>query len=170
MTTVYSLLDGSTRSWWYHAKLRKEGRIAEARKRERQSIRNTVSMLRDALANGGYVRVAPFGTSIHYRDGATASGYLGMDDPTVKACLLVGIPVIDTTTIPEDRRVKFAVSEPMASMTEEPDRMCCGLGRCIGSTPCDIDHDPDDYGSMDHAPWSWWVAMAKRYGATVHNA
>ena len=51
--TIYALLDHNARRWWYHIELRKRGKVAEARRRERQSIRENVRTLHQALENGG---------------------------------------------------------------------------------------------------------------------
>ena len=109
MKTLYSLLNAETKAWWYHAQLRRQGRIAEARELERKYIRSSVAELREALANDGVMQVrASHGDwmlSLRYyashggKDFAcnTLSGYDGSLIPD--ACRVVGIPVLTVTRI-----------------------------------------------------------------------
>ena len=45
-TAILTLLRHDARAWWYHAKLRTEGRTDEAQRKERESIRHAVEVLR----------------------------------------------------------------------------------------------------------------------------
>lgn len=45
-TTILTLLRHDARAWWYHAKLREQNNVEEARKREREAIRHAVDVLR----------------------------------------------------------------------------------------------------------------------------
>lgn len=100
MATIYSLLNKHTKNWWYHAKLRKEGNIQEARKRERQSIKDDIKTLRDCLKSpGGYASVGRGGWSVHYSNEwgkGTLQGYGGMNEAMIQCCLKLGIPVVNT--------------------------------------------------------------------------
>ena len=49
METIYGLLNQDTKRWWWHRKLREQGNVTEARKLERQSIKNNVKTIREAL-------------------------------------------------------------------------------------------------------------------------
>ena len=147
MLSVYGLLDRDARNWWYHAKLRAEGQADEARRRERQSIRENARTLREARDNGGFVHVGRGGWGIHYRDGCTLSGYGGMDALIVQAALQVGILVVDTTTIPDDT-IWESVRLPIPSLNQD---------------------DGPPYGCLSYAPVSVWVEMYRELGATVYN-
>lgn len=57
---VLKLVRESTRNWWWFKELRKQGRIDEARKLERQSIRNVIHTMRTCKVEsfterGGYI-------------------------------------------------------------------------------------------------------------------
>lgn len=43
---VLRLLRESAKRWWWYVELRKQGRIAEAERKERESIRNMVATMR----------------------------------------------------------------------------------------------------------------------------
>ena len=147
--------------------LRRQGREREARTKERESIRRNARHLRDALACGGFATVGRGGWSLRTSETATLQGYGGTDYPVIAAAIRVGIPVIDTRTIPEDRIAAHALRGPMPGIRES--RLCCSLGRCVGSEPCMKDHKGDGYRSLDTAPLAWWVPEAARIGATVYN-
>lgn len=99
--TVYGLLDAEARAWWYHATLRAQGNEAEARRRERASIRDSVAMLRALRDQGGSItwleNAGQYATS-EYRTGrdttthALIGGYRHGRNQ-VEAARRVGIPV-----------------------------------------------------------------------------
>ena len=62
---VYSVLNQDAKRWWYNIKLRREGRTEEARKRERDSIRDDVLRLRSAQNGGGFGLVGPVDNYAH---------------------------------------------------------------------------------------------------------
>lgn len=45
-TVILRLLRRDARTWWYHAKLRREGNVPAARKAERISMRSSLRVLR----------------------------------------------------------------------------------------------------------------------------
>lgn len=96
---VLRLLFQKARRWWYHQELRERGQIAEARRRERQSVRNNVERLAEArvlhIGRGGWCL---------YRDGrARLEGYGGADDLFVQAAICAGVPSFDTTVVPDEK-------------------------------------------------------------------
>jgi len=93
MATVYSILDRQARNWWYHVELRQRGKAAEAREKERESIKNTVSALREAKESGGYAIALRGRHLLFINERTSQSGYSPTD--TVSLCRLVGIPVLD---------------------------------------------------------------------------
>ena len=44
--TILRLLRADAKSWWYHKQLRERGNIAEAIKREHESMRSTIKLMR----------------------------------------------------------------------------------------------------------------------------
>lgn len=58
---IFRAIRSDARQWWYHSQLRRQGQVDEARKREHQSIASTVSHLRNAMANGGFVTISARG-------------------------------------------------------------------------------------------------------------
>jgi hypothetical protein len=91
--TVYGILDESARKWWYHAQLRKQGQVVEARAKERASIRSNIAKLREAKRNKGYA-IALRGRHLFFIAKHTyESGYSPVE--TVALCKFVGIPVLD---------------------------------------------------------------------------
>lgn len=147
MPSLYSLLDTKARLWWHNKELRAKGNIEEARKQERASIRDSIRILRQALANGGYCQVGRGGWTLYYKEHSTLSHYGGINAEMVQACILVGIPVIDTMTISEQDIAK-TIRLPMIH-----------LGKC----------DNPPYGSMSHAPLAYVLPLYRELGATIYN-
>jgi hypothetical protein len=145
--SIYRILDESARSWWYHRDLRKAGNTREARKRERFSIRGHVRDLRRARDDGGYLSVGRGGWSLHYPNG-TLSHYGGLDEPIPRCALALGIPVVDTTTIP-DSKVYETITIPLAAIGREP--------------------DPAPWGSCSYAPLTEVARRKAALGATLYN-
>ena len=143
---VYRVLDTDARRWWYHRRLRDDGSTAEARRRERASIREQVRRLRTTLANGGYLHVGRGGWSLHVSDASRLEGHGGIGDAIPQACLLVGIPVLDTTTVPDENLLPL-LRLPMI-----------GIQRC----------DPEPWSSTSFAPFARVVPRYVALGATLH--
>jgi hypothetical protein len=147
MTTLYGILDADARNWWYHRDLRKAGKTGEARRRERESIRSSLRSLRQARENGGWISVGRGGYTLHYSDCGKVQGYGGANAPTVRAARHIGLPFVDTTTIPDDLIVS-TMSLPMP----KADPASC---------------DPAPWGGMSFCPVRELVAVLKQLGATV---
>ena len=148
--SLYSILDTSTRSWWYHRELRGRGEHQEARRRERADIRGNIRVLRECLENHGFATNGRGGWTIRYREHSTLSRrYPGVDQPMMRACVLVGIPVLDSTTIPDDL-IWETTKYPMAGIHPDPE-------------------PPGGYGFMHHAPVSHVFKLYESLGATIHN-
>ena len=148
-TKLYGILNARTRRWWYHRHLRERGRAGEARRRERAQIRDDIRRLRAALEWGGFLINSWGGWTLHYGPRQRLqSSRPGLDETIPQACLLLGIPVIDLTTIPEDR--------------------ICEVLRLPSPDPS---YDPEPsggYRSYQHAPFEY---VARRYvalGATLY--
>ncbi len=150
-TKLYAILNTNAKNWWYHAQLRRDGKHEEARRQERAQIRDDIARLRAALEHGGFLINSWGDWTLHYgKRQRLQSWRSGLDGPIPQACLLLGIPVLDLTTIPEDR-IRAVLSIPMAN-------------------PCPNPEPEEGYGPFDHAPFEY---VARRYvalGATVYNA
>lgn len=147
MSTIYSILDRDARRWWYNADLRRAGMVKEARNRERDSIKRNAQTLRKAL-RGGWLSIGRGGWTLHYEKGARLSHYGGLDEPIPQCCLLLHIPIIDTTTIPDDR-ITETIRFPMAAFE----------GEC----------DEPPYNSLSFAPLDHVASLYKGLGATLYN-
>lgn len=148
--SIYEILDESTQSWWYHRQLREQGKHQEARRCERRAILDNVRVLRECLENGGYATNSRHAWSIHYSEWGTLSHcYPGLDQPMMRCCLRLGIPVCDFTTIPESATIEL-IRLPMPSLHPDP--------------------EPESgYGSMSYAPVSHVFGLYQELGATIYN-
>ena len=151
-TQLYGILNADAKNWWYHAKLREDGDVEEARKRERQSILSKASSLREVVSNGGFLTIGRGGWSLNMSRHHRLSGYDGgIDFPIAQACVLLGIPILDSTTIP-DERILETLRLPMPVPEGEEDA------------------EPEGgYHSFSLAPFSVVARMYAALGATVYN-
>ena len=157
--SIYALLNKHTKSWWYHKQLRERGEAVEARKRERQSILDTVRTLRAALASpGGYAHVGRGGWSVHYA-GAGMTGslqhYGGMEQPTIQCCLRLGLPIVNTLDCDID--VAYAACKlPMVAVDGKADSPAAEPGK-------------KPWHGMNYAPRAYVFAEYVRIGALIYN-
>jgi len=149
-TTLYKLLNDDAKSWWYHHRLREQGQVEEARKLEQESILNDLRHLRLAIQNNGFLTVGRGGWTLHYGKHNRLQGHgCGLDDAIPQACLLLGIPVLDTTTI-HDARLDETLSIPIANTDPDP--------------------EPEGgYGPWDYAPFEVVARLYATLGATIYN-
>jgi hypothetical protein len=149
-TRLYSILNDQAKRWWYHRLLRKRGEVQEAREREREAILEDVHVLRAALENGGFLINSWGGWTLHY-DGRKRlhSSFPGLVAAIPQACLLLGVPAVDLTTIPEDR-IKDIFKLPSPDLLYDP--------------------EPEEgYHPFQHAPFGYVVSLYVELGATVYN-
>ncbi len=107
------ILRSYSKSWWYHAQLRKHGDIKEAAKLERKGIRSNVDTLRKAT----YFSVGRGGATIWMNDNSFLSTY--GDCPLIECCKLLGIKGYDTREIDDfDTIWKFTCNIPLAEKLE----------------------------------------------------
>lgn len=140
------LLLEKAKDWWYYKHLRDQGHIQEAMAKERRSILSTLRNLKDAKANGGFCTVGRGGWTLYPRPGVTVSNCGGMESEYPQACLLMGIPLINSLTIPDSKIFKI-LSFPIPSL-----RPNC-----------------PPWGSMSFAPIEVVAALYKSLGATIYN-
>ncbi len=117
------------------------------RLRERRSIRGNARHLRECVANGGYLAIGRGGWTLHIADGHTLSGYGADTDGVVLAALHLGIPCIDSRSVPDSRIVE-TVRLPMV-----------GLSRV----------DPAPWGALSYAPLAYVAEQYRRLGAMLTN-
>jgi len=149
-TQLYSILNGQARRWWYFRLLRKRGLKEEARRREREAILEDVRILRAALDNGGFLINSWGGWALHYDSRKTLhNSFPGLDAAMTQACLLLGIPIIDLTTIPDDR-IKDIFKLPTPDLLYDP--------------------EPEEgYHACQHAPFEYVAPRYVALGATTYN-
>ena len=149
---IYELLDSKARSWWSHEELRFIGETEKARKLELASMSACIRTLRSCRdTNGGYASVGRGGWAIHYKN-ITLSGHDGVDNPMIQACILAGIPVIDSTSVP-GVSIASLLRMPMIAVGRKPD------------SP----RQDGKYGSIRHAPLNFVAFEQAELGATLYN-
>jgi hypothetical protein len=148
--TVLKALRQSARRWWYHEHLRQVGEIEEARKREHDSVRSTVKGLRQCLDGRGYLTIGRGGWTLHHSRHGWTSGYGADTSGTVRAARRLGVPVIDSRTVPDD----------LIGLT---------LPAPIPAHPDMDEPDAPPWGSFAKAPLPVIEALYHRMGATLDN-
>ena len=95
-TEVLRVLRAEARSWWRHRELRKSGKLEEARRLERITIRRDTEYLRAALNNpNAYVSCGRGGTILHLGE-TTVSLYAPVERfPLASLAVRLGTPLID---------------------------------------------------------------------------
>lgn len=151
-TQATDILMAKAKGWWAHKDLRKAGKVTEADRREAADVESTLASLDRALTDG-FVTVGRGGYTVHVYNDNTGSqniqGYGGMEAPTVRAAILLGVPCIDSTTIP-DGAIRTTLQMPMAV-------------RDTGQA------DAAPWGSLSKAPLAAVAAAYAALGATLHN-
>ncbi len=94
--TIYALLNKEAKSWWYFKRLREWGRTAEAREKERESIRNCIKNVRTAAISDGYLAITEDGSRfiLTISNQQVLSGY-GDVPHYQRLCEHYGVPVFD---------------------------------------------------------------------------
>jgi hypothetical protein len=141
--SVYAILDEAARSWWYHRHLRQRGRAEEARQRERESIRSNVNYLRQSV----YVSIGRHGWTAHAGNSRLSGHYPDLN-AVPRLAARVGLPVLDSRSIPEDLLIQ-ALHIPLVATEGQAD-----------SPP---------WNWLSKAPLAYVAAEYKKLGATVWN-
>jgi len=116
---IKKLLYKKADSWWYHQQLKNEGKISEYKKLVNNSVKHDFDYIQDTINNNGFVTIGRGGYSIHKDDNITLSGYTNnINDLTIQACILSGIPVLNTLTIPEDKIIQV-IKFPLMSINKD---------------------------------------------------
>lgn len=117
--SIFRLLRFKTKSWWYFKQLRSMGRVQEAREKENQALRSNIKSLRETIKNSGYLSIGRGGWTLHINDGHSLQHYGGIEQPLPVVCKLLNIPIIDSTTIPDDLICK-TLSFPLIGIGSRP--------------------------------------------------
>lgn len=146
-SSIYALLNAEAKAWWHHLELRRNGHHAEARRRERQSIKSNLETFRAAAL----MTIGRGGWSIDYptRNGRASLQGHGDGEPYATICRRLGVPVVDSREAPIDKVARVAISGPMPA---------------IGQAP-----DPAPWGAMSYAPVAHIVELWRQAGAKVWN-
>jgi len=160
---IYELLDQDARAWWYHKKMRKEGQVSEARARERKSILDHVSQIRETLANGGYATISQSGGkfTMSMGDGCTLESYT---PHVVLAAYLAGVPVVDFREV-KDSVAIWQISMPVIGASQYPTNSKIRLA--------DIEYDMERLGDewpshTSRVPLAEYFKQARAAGAAIH--
>jgi hypothetical protein len=145
--SIYSILNQSAKEWWWHKKLRSEGNVKEARRRERDSIKSHTKYLRETLDNGGYLSIGRGGWTLHISDNHRLSHYGGIERPISQCCLILGIPIIDSTVV-NDKDIFRSIKFPMVGILKPT---------------------PPPFDSLSYAPLEYVANLYKEIGANLYN-
>jgi len=157
MTTTYSLLNQEAKRWWHHANLRKQGRLSEARQKEREHIRNSIKNLKEcywfSVGRGGFTLHGRFIPSANGGSQGNLQGY-GKGSVYSEAIAIAkpSVPRVNTLTVPEDMMVKM-IKIPMAQDRE---------------SRFDQPNKNGEYNSMNYCHLGIVLACYEALGAEVH--
>lgn len=105
---ILKLLRQDSKSWWWHAQLRKNGENKKASKLERESIKSKINTLRKAM----YFSIGRGGATVWMNDNSYLSTY--SDTAVIECCKLLGIKGYDTREINDfDIIWKFTCGIPL---------------------------------------------------------
>lgn len=141
--TILGLLRDESRLWWAHNDWRAVNK----------AVRRDVEVFRALRDNGGCVTVGRGGCTAYFQPNARREGYDDITGCTPTVARKLGVLVVDTTTIPADRLVHWAVCSPM------PDFETSRFGTAQGQP----------FGSLDSLTFQAWARLAATFGATVYN-
>ncbi len=156
---LLSLLRQDARRWWYHAQLRSRGEVDEARKRERDQVRDQIKELRLALVNGGYATIANSGGTytLTVGDGHTVSGH---NERIVLSAYLVGLPVLDFRNVDDIGAIITMPMPVIGNAMYWRDSIINDMARLGDRYPT----------SMSYVYIADYFERAKAIGATIHHA
>lgn len=157
----YREIDAEARRWWYHKELRTAGNVAEARKRERQSIKSGLQQYRDLIENRGVCTISADGdVSLNLRNGSRVSG-CGL--ATAELCKRLGIIVKDCRTAEWQKVLAVTLRGPM--VVDHVQKAWTPAGeRVTYPQP-----DPQPWNSMSYVSLDVYLAGYQEAGCTIHN-
>lgn len=119
--SLYRDLNRCAKTWWHYRDLRKRGQIAEARKLERESLRNEVQRLREVKVNKGFMSIGRGGATLHVSRNVEVQGLWPCHQAIYKKA---GVPTVDTTRI-RDKRIAKVLRCPDARPGAFDARFAC---------------------------------------------
>ena len=118
---TYKVLNRKAKNWWHYKKLRKMGRIEEARKLERGSILSQVNQLKKTKING-YYTICRIANGLKYFEKSSSCHAEVHKCKKYDALVIsLGIPTIDTSNLSETEAVKLCTKIPMLKWTLNKD-------------------------------------------------
>lgn len=152
---VYSALNAKAKAWWHHQDLRRAGKAKEARERERESIRNSLRTLRQAVL----FTVGEGGFTVHCAaqrtpNGVTTSRLSGYCDGSEYSaplrCVRPEVPQVNTRDMEFAAKIPLSRAPLPATDREDPPK------------------DDGTYGGWSYTPIPVYLAIYEGMGATVH--
>ena len=152
--TLYSILDRDARNRWYCRQQREQGQHKAARRQERETIRRWVRDLRAVREHGGGITYGRGGASLIQKNARTYG--IGLSAETLREIAeRARIPFVDTSTIPEDAIVRWALRGPMPSSETR---------RFAEPT----EGSPYPYSWLCSVEFREWARLAEKEGATIY--
>lgn len=140
-TTLLRALRAEARAWWYHADLRRQGNLTEARVRENRSIRDDLKTIRTAR----FATIGHGGSTIFLDKQSRITAGWELNILKHLAC-----PVVDLRAIPMSELIRFSVSGPMVNV--------------------DLTEDESPVHAFSFVTVETYIRLAKAAGAEVRNA
>jgi len=141
---VFTAIRKDARDWWYHAKLRNEGKLKEARELENKSTRSDIDDIRKAY----YVLISRGGHTIYISNCKRVEGYKGINHPSIQFMIARGVAVIDLTTIRSRHYRQYARISDIAVPPVLPD---------------------NKFGTFNYESLEYVAGKYKEVGATIYN-
>jgi hypothetical protein len=101
MISLYAILNLNAKTWWHFRDLRKSGKVSQARKLERQSIRSSVKHFRQ----GFVLSIGNYGMTLYCANKHGAESYTltgGNVDFYFEVCKRLSIPIVDSRDLDFD--------------------------------------------------------------------
>lgn len=96
LTANTKALREDSRDWWYHKRLRKEGKASEAREHERFNLVRDVAMIRKVIREGGF-QIINYSYNCLYAVNESLSRYSAR---MAAALCQIGVTTVDTRSVP----------------------------------------------------------------------
>jgi len=109
--TLYRLLNEDAKAWWYFRRLREWGQVAEARAKERESIRRCIEHVREAAWSSGYLVLTEDNRFILTISNRTVLSGGGTVQHYQRLCEYFNVPVFDLRKSPEGNALMW--KEPL---------------------------------------------------------
>lgn len=147
---VKKILLEKAKSWWHFKNLRSVGKIQEAEKLENDNVQSNYDFLMNVKKSNGWASIGRGGWGIYGDRYHYMSGYEQKieNSAMIQVCIILGIPVCDSTKIPDDKIINV-IRFPMASGKDTEQK--------------------DKYYSMDYAPFPIVFQMYQELGAELYN-